>query len=316
MDKVTVQITGGLGNQLFQFAAGLSMVEDESSQLYLEQTLGKPRSQFKNNADIFGFKWPHPPRVIEVRRNRVSKFMSRVTGYCLRMSVKPRALESNRFVRDSILRLASVLISLFFRERMNIAVGNGVGFSSINHVRANPFLVGYFQSYRYADMNREYLLEAKIQNVGPELEELNCAALDEMPLVVHLRFGDYLLEKDFGIPSIEFYSAGISYIVARDSCKSIWVFSDDLQKAREKLDIKSTIPIRWINSVDGSVVATFQAMRLGRAYVIANSTFSWWAAYLSFNQSVAVVAPRPWFLGMDDPKDLIPPHWEQIDAGY
>ena len=76
------------------------------------------------------------------------------------------------------------------------------------------------------------------------------------------------------------------------------------------------MPIRWINSVDDSVVGTLQAMRLGCAYVIANSTFSWWAAYLSLNPSVEVVAPSPWFMVMEDPKELIPPNWEQIDAGY
>ena len=125
-----------------------------------------------------------------------------------------------------------------------------------------------------------------------------------------------MLEENFGIPSREFYSAGISKLLARGSCKSIWVFSDDLPKAREKLDLQETLPIRWINSVDDSVVATLQAMRLGRAYVIANSTFSWWAAYLSLNPSVEVVAPSPWFMGMEDPKELIPPNWEQLDAGY
>ena len=77
-----------------------------------------------------------------------------------------------------------------------------------------------------------------------------------------------------------------------------------------------SLPIRWIDSVDDSVVATLQAMRLGRGYVIANSTFSWWAAYLSLNPGVEVVAPSPWFMGMEDPKELIPPNWKKFDAGY
>ena len=57
-------------------------------------------------------------------------------------------------------------------------------------------------------------------------------------------------------------------------------------------------------------------MRLGRGYVIANSTFSWWAAYLSLNPGVEVVVPSPWFMGMEDPGELIPPNWKQLDAGY
>jgi hypothetical protein len=232
------------------------------------------------------------------------------------MGVKPSNLESNKFVKSTILFLASLLTSIFLRKRRNVVIGDGVGYSKLGNKYSNPYLVGYFQSYRYVEKSRQYLLKAKIHSVGPELEELNLVAKEEMPLVVHLRFGDYLLEENFGIPSREFYSTGISKLLARGSCKSIWVFSDDLPKAREKLDLKNTLPIRWINSVDDSVVATLQAMRFGRAYVIANSTFSWWAAYLSLNPSVEVVAPSPWFMGMEDPKELIPPNWEQLDAGY
>jgi hypothetical protein len=316
MDKVLVQITGGLGNQLFQFAAGLSMVGGDPNRLDIEQKLGKPRSASKSTADIFGFAWPHSINIIQVNQSRVSDFMSRVTGYCLRMGVKPSNLESKKFFKSIILFIASLLISIFLRKRKNVVIGSGVGYSKLDNDYSNPYLVGYFQSYRYAEKNRQYLLKAKIQSVGPELEELNLAAIEEIPLVVHLRFGDYLLEENFGIPSREFYSAGISKLLARGSCKSIWVFSDDLPKAREKLDLKEILPIRWINSVDDSVVATLQAMRLGRAYVIANSTFSWWAAYLALNPSVEVIAPNPWFMGMEDPKELIPPNWEQLDAGY
>jgi hypothetical protein len=316
MGKVSVQITGGLGNQLFQFAAGLSMVQGEPNQLDIEQKLGKPRSEFQDVADILGFTWPNPLNIIEVHRNRVFEFMSRVTGYCLRMGVKPSNLESKSFVKSTMLFLASLLISIFLRERKNIVIGSGVGYSKLSSDYSSPYLVGYFQSYRYAEVNREYLLKAKIQNVGPELQELNQAAVEEIPLVVHLRFGDYLQEKDFGIPSQEFYLNGIKSFIDNGSCKSIWIFSDDLSKAREKLNLEVALPIRWINSVDDSVVATLQAMRLGRGYVIANSTFSWWAAYLSLNSRVEVVAPSPWFMGMEDPEELIPPNWKQLDAGY
>jgi hypothetical protein len=316
MDKVLVQITGGLGNQLFQFAAGLSMVDGDPNRLVIEQKLGKPRSASKGTADIFGFTWPHSINTIQVNQSRVSDFMSRVTGYCLRMGVKPSNLESKKFVKSTILSLASLLISIFLKKRTNVVIGSGVGYSKLDNNYSDPYLVGYFQSYRYAEMNRQYLLKAKIQSAGPELKELNLAAIEELPLVVHLRFGDYLLEENFGIPSREFYSTGIRKLINRGSCKSIWVFSDDLPKAREKLDLKELLPIRWINSVDDSVVATLQAMRLGRAYVIANSTFSWWAAYLSLNPNVEVIAPSPWFMGMEDPEELIPPNWEQLDAGY
>jgi hypothetical protein len=316
MSEITVQITGGLGNQLFQFAAGLSMAKGNPNGLEIEQKLGKPRSASNEKADILGFTWPQPLNVIAVNKSRLSLFMSRVTGYCLRLGVNPSTLESKRFVKNTLLLIASVLISVFLRKRKNLVIGSGVGYSKLDNEYFSPYLIGYFQSYRYAEENRQYLLEAEIQDIGPELKNLTLLAKKEKPLVVHLRFGDYLLEEGFGIPSRDFYLAGIKSVLAEDSCKSIWVFSDDLSKAREKLDLNETLPIRWINTVDNSVVSTLQAMRLGQGYVIANSTFSWWAAYLSFNPSVEVVAPNPWFKGMEDPEELIPPNWKQIDAGY
>jgi hypothetical protein len=242
--------------------------------------------------------------------------MSRVTGYCLRLGVNPSYLESRGFIKTTILFLASILISIFLKKKNNVVIGNGLGYSKLNSDYSSPYLVGYFQSYKYAEASRQYLLKAKIQDVGPELEELDLAAIVEMPLVVHLRFGDYLLEENFGIPSREFYLTGINSVIAKGICKSIWVFSDDLPRAREKLELKDTLPTRWINSVDNSVVSTLQAMRLGRGYVIANSTFSWWAAYLSLDPGAEVVAPNPWFVGMEDPEELIPPNWKQLDAGY
>jgi hypothetical protein len=159
-------------------------------------------------------------------------------------------------------------------------------------------------------------MKARIQNIGPELKKLNLVAEVEMPLIVHCRFGDYLLENDFGIPSREYYQAAITSLLNKKIYKSIWVFSDDLTRAQEKIDSKNLLPIRWISTVDNSDVSTFQAMRLGRGYVIANSTFSWWAAYLSLNPIADVVAPNPWFMGMEDPVNLIPPTWRQLDAGY
>lgn len=316
MGKVSIQITGGLGNQLFQLAAGLFLAEGNPDRVEIEQKLGKPRGTSQATADLFGFTWPKPLSVIDVKPNRTSDFMSRVTGYCLRMGVKPSILESKGVVKGTMLFVASLLISMFFGERKKIVAGKGVGFSELKSEKLSQYLVGYFQSYRYAEANRNYLSKARIQNVGSELAELNRAAIVELPLVVHLRFGDYLLEENFGIPSREYYLDGVRSILAKDSCKSIWVFSDDLPMAREKLIFEEGLSIRWIDSVDDSVVATLQAMRLGRGYVIANSTFSWWAAYLSLNSGVEVISPSPWFMGMEDPKELIPPNWKQFDAGY
>jgi hypothetical protein len=63
---------------------------------------------------------------------------------------------------------------------------------------------------------------------------------------------------------------------------------------------------------DISPSETLELMRYGRAYVIANSSFSWWGAYLRMNHRASVYAPKKWFKGMEDPADLIPPDWRIV----
>jgi hypothetical protein len=91
--------------------------------------------------------------------------------------------------------------------------------------------------------------------------------------------------------------------------KKIWIFSDDIEGAKELIPQQFHSDIRWIYEIDGSVASTLEVMRLGFGYVIGNSTFSWWAAVLSHNSNGMVIAPTPWFTGIDEPHALVPKSW-------
>jgi len=82
--------------------------------------------------------------------------------------------------------------------------------------------------------------------------------------------------------------------------------------ARNFLPADLVLPIRLVGQVNNSTALTFEIMRLGYGYVIANSTFSWWAAYLSRNLNSSVVSPDPWFTGIPEPTYLIPKGWKRI----
>jgi len=69
-----------------------------------------------------------------------------------------------------------------------------------------------------------------------------------------------------------------------------------------------------MENIDNSSASTLEAMRFGRGYVIANSTFSWWGAYLSHTDHAEVIAPDPWFQGMDSPDSLIPRNWQKRNS--
>jgi len=94
---------------------------------------------------------------------------------------------------------------------------------------------------------------------------------------------------------------------------TIWVFSDEENEARRILNWLPSARVKFISDVDGESAASLMAMRLGCAYVIANSTFSWWGAFLSECEEPLVVAPKPWFLGQHEPSFLIPQNWIRIE---
>jgi hypothetical protein len=96
---------------------------------------------------------------------------------------------------------------------------------------------------------------------------------------------------------------------------TIWIFSDEIARAKEliEVDLDSNL-VRWIEEVDQSPASTMELMRHGVGYVIANSTFSWWAAYLSYNTGSPVIAPDPWFKEIEEPAGLIPPSWNRLNA--
>lgn len=316
MRKVFIQLTGGLGNQLFQYSAGLSLSVKNNSELIFEQDLAKPRGSIANRAEILSFQLPRTPQTLNSSKLIPSPFMARVVGYALRTGIKPNKFESMQLIKKIQHICSAILISIFVRFPIRLQIGRGVGYSKLLDNHTNTYLIGYFQSYRYAQANKELLQEIGIHPIEEELEFYTEISTLEMPLVVHCRFGDYLKEKDFGIPSAEYYQNAIHEIRKKRDFRSIWVFSDDLELAAEKLNLGNELPIRWINTVDNSITATIQAMRLGYGYVIANSSFSWWAAFLSHQSDANVIAPKPWFMNLESPFELIPPNWTEIDAGY
>jgi hypothetical protein len=312
--NVQISLTGGLGNQLFQFAAGLKLAE--KGKLCLVTTLGAPRTSSFEKAELLSFVLPEQ---VEVLNNKQANWIIRKTaGFMLRKGVAPTLLEGHKLFALISGLLANLVMSFYFREKIVVATSSGVGYSPIHITKSNTLLLGYYQSYRWAE---DIDVKNKLDSItyASESKILNKYVQDsksELPLIVHVRLGDYLLEKNFGTLSKSYYKNGILQILKTGKCNSIWLFSDEIEKAWTYIPDEILVPVRIIPEVEGSSAATLEAMRLGAGYVIANSTFSWWAAFLRRNKEAEVIAPKPWFSGMPEPLDLIPAHWQRIDAGF
>ena len=307
-----VTLTGGLGNQLFQLAAGLSVCNQES--LQADWVLGKPRLNNLGFPEVDSFYLPDHVTLSDSKKSRL--FFAKTAGFYLRQGVEPRKCEKILGV-NYLTRIATgIALSVYFKKIVFPYSISGVGFISLcNQIKRN-LLIGYFQSYRWMESASvsSQMHGLKLKEESSEVHEYRNLAKIELPLVVHIRLGDYKGEDAFGIPNIEYYQSAIKDQFQLNQYRKIWAFSDEPELAKDVLKDFDPELIRWIPEIANSTAQTFEVMRFGRGYVIANSSFSWWGAALSYNRGAPVIAPSPWFKKMKDPAYLIPAHWTRLPA--
>ena len=184
----------------------------------------------------------------------------------------------------------------------------------------NLMIEGYFQSEKYFCHNRQLILETLV--LPREIEEqINSKYSDILNLdntvAVHIRRGDYLsiFNGCFEILGDSYYRAAMKKMPS----DSIFVFfgehPEDVQYCRDAFSVKNGIYIQG----EEDIVDLYLMSKM-RHNIIANSSFSWWSAWLNNNESKRVIAPQKWF-GKDHPtlsnsdvvtKDLIPNTWERL----
>jgi hypothetical protein len=311
-----VVLTGGLGNQLFQYAFALHLSKILCCRVLLSQGLGVPRSTIPGKADIDFYRLDEKielefPRLADPIRK---KFLNFVHVKTLQHNDGYLRKNSNRIYR----LITTLVFSILDMKITRISISDDLGFFANPRLVHSGYHIGYFQTFRYlADSETiEQMKNLELVSMGPELSLLIRESRTERPLVLHVRLTDYLMHPTFGTLDLGYYEQAIKIAKKDFDFGKIWVFSDDISMAKSKLKFLEHENVRFISEVDNSPAATLEAMRLGRNYIIANSTFSWWSAMLSRDPRAKVIAPEPWFFSMTDPKDLIPPNWVRISREH
>jgi len=307
-----VFLTGGLGNQLFQLANAVSSEPDR--EIILEWVLGKPRCDSRGLPDIQCFRLPDRVKFMPVVR--YSYLASKTAGYFLRSGIAPKGWETKRIIQRTTLLMGSVVLSMHFRRLLKILRGTGIGYSTVTPQADTGFIIGYFQSFKFKEKNYAYqeLRQLTLAKENADIEGFRELAMLERPIVVHFRFGDYKLEDSFGIPGPAYYREALDEVTYKYPKSKIWVFTDEEEEAEKVFPIKHSSNTRWFTDKSLTSAETLEIMRLGKAYVIANSTFSWWGAMLSNSENPMVICPNPWFKSQAEPLDLIPAHWKRVPA--
>jgi hypothetical protein len=311
---VTISLAGGLGNQLFQFAFALSQAQGK--RVLLDWSLGNPRVSYKKLPDIFEFKMPE--NVVLLQKRKYNWFSIRFSNLILRITSSPAKNTVLVNVNGFIQVVASLGLKVSALKSERIISPKGIGFDTqLERIEDEQFCVGYFQTYKWASQAQVFsaLSSLRIVDNSAWLEEIKSLAKSEKPIVLHLRIGDYENEIKFGRPTNTFYENAILELWNTGIYKKIWIFSDSPEKAKEILPDWILDSSRWISNDNDSAALTMEAMRHGFAYVISNSTFSWWGAFLTYNEGARVIAPSPWFRSLTEPLEMLPPHWVRKPSG-
>jgi hypothetical protein len=304
-------LTGGLGNQLFQLCFALSSTNDE---IVLESRKGSPRISPTGLPDLLEFEIPK--RVV-LGRFKNSKFVAKTIGYNLRIGVVQRGLERSDIFRWFVKLVSTPIFSVHYKRLLTPLVAQGAGFDPrLLTSCKRKLIIGYFQSFIWLKDNSvfEEMNSIYLKSPSSAYSQMLKKIKEEPTIILHIRLGDYLQESGFGTPSVKFLENALNLIRTSSGGARIWGFSDEPDRARALTSYASLNDIYWVSPESLTSAETLEIMREGAAYVLANSTFSWWAASLRRNRAAQVIAPEPWFKNMDEPKLLIPPDWVRLEA--
>jgi hypothetical protein len=299
---IIVRLKGGLGNQMFQYAFGRRLALDNDVPLKLDTVSGFENDFYKRSYGLGHF------RIVEniASREEVMRFRriesSGLRGWLYRLI----NLFRRRSQRHSVLREHRV-------SRFDLRVLKG---------STNVLIDGYWQSEKYFQPIND-LIRKEFQVKSP-LEDLNLVLANEIrksnSVCLHLRrysaSGNEVncsAVKKHGVLSPEYYYRGLRYLTNRQSKLHCFVFSDSPDWTEENLRLSCPSTFVTHNHEKGKDYEDLRLMSLCKHHIIANSTFSWWGAWLCTYPEKIVIAPKRWFKEPGrDTRDLIPDSWYRI----
>ena len=311
--SVRVKLYGGLGNQLFQFAAALAIGGDR--RLILELDL--------KSSDGAITKFVLPPEVdVEIKnsRNLNGVFFLKLCNLNLRLSTNASSKFPKKILKLLSGNVLTLILWMKYKNFAKIVSPIGLGYSNIASSGRHLYLLGYFQSYIWSENFevRNQLLNMRLQRRSILLDEMLQKINSKKTLAVHVRLGDYFYNPQFGQLTSDYYRQAIQHALGASNFEELWVFSNNIVEARSKLKFQDNfgIEVKWVNDSELSPPEVITALSNCSGLILANSSFGWWGARLSPIESQFVFAPKPWFANIESPRLLIPDNWIQIAASH
>lgn len=299
---IIVKLNGGLGNQLFQYALGRHLAEKNSTFLKL---------------DLSAFE-------TYKLRNYGLQYFNILEHIATQEEIVAFKYESNSWFNKLLIKIGEkfsftdYLISIFYKKKMVIKESQFLFDPIVLLKKGNIYLEGYWQSEKYFLAIRDILLkELTVKNeLNYKTNKIVNKILNTESVSIHFRRGDYvndpLTNEYHGLCSFEYYQKAINQIIQKLPACHFFVFSDDPKWVKDNfnLDYPKTIIDHNDTSND---YEDLWLMSLCHHNIVANSSFSWWGAWLNNYPAKVVYAPKKWFKESTlNTKNLIPESWFTI----
>jgi hypothetical protein len=292
---IIVKLMGGLGNQMFQYAAARSLALARNTTLkldtsfLLDQTIRENFTLRKYELDAFILN------ANIAKPEEIEKYFK-------------RPVSSGGF--DKLLNRLSPHYN-YFENQFNFN-------PEVLELPKNTYLDGYFQS-------EKYFIDYKYQiinyfNFRSMPDESNQKLINEISransVAIHIRRGDFVsnaaINQYHGLCSINYYLQGINYLKSKLKNLVFYVFSDEMNWV--KLNFNQAIDLNFveINGIENGS-ADLRLMTFCKHHIIANSSFSWWGAWLSQNPNKIIITPQKWFVSNErNYEDVVPESWIKL----
>jgi len=291
---IIVKLWGGLGNQMFEYAFGRRLALKNQTELKLDDSglayeNSTPRhfslGCFNINAEL-----ATPADIRKVRKELPGKLLKKVQKFL----DKKRIVPAKNSFREVELSLPELL-----------------------NLKGELYLEGFFQRGEYfkdvvEEIRKDFTLKESLANFNPALEERikNCESV-----AVHVRRGDYLLDLEYnkthGVLPLDYYQNAISYIKRKVKNPFFFVFSEDKKWCEDNLSLGEQV----FFVEPGKDYEDLILMSHCQHQIVANSSFSWWGAWLNDNPEKIVAAPKQWFADEkmnEQTVNLVPKEWIRI----
>jgi hypothetical protein len=282
---IRVKLTGGLGNQMFQFAAGYSVAKRNNVKLSLDLR------RYNHRRDHNGFE------------------LEKVFDIYSKINFLKKPVNFGFVNFKEILNNIDITFHTFKEPHFHYT-------NKILDISKHSLLNGYWQSELYfKDYNQEI---RKIFSFSKQLNERNSLIANEInqndSISIHVRRGDFLLKtnNNHNVDLKKYYFTAIEKTSKLFSNPKYFIFTDDPLWVTKNFNLDYSFTIVDINRGTDSFLDMY-LMTLCKSNIIANSSFSWWGAWLNNMQDKVVYAPKNWFKDKTICTDsLIPNSWNII----